>query len=59
MRSKPANSLSLDWNEYREFGTSFIKATTKPDHIAERLEEVYNMDASQKIEWVKQQEIGP
>jgi glycosyltransferase involved in cell wall biosynthesis len=48
MCSKPANSLSLDWNEYREFGTSFIKATTKPDHIAERLEEVHSMDASQK-----------
>lgn len=43
-----ANSLSLKWSEYREFGTQFIKATTSPQHIAERLEEVYNLDAKEK-----------
>ena len=43
-----ANSLSLNWSEYREFGTQFIKATTDPKHIAQRLEEVYKLDASKK-----------
>jgi glycosyltransferase involved in cell wall biosynthesis len=48
MCGKAANSLSLNWTEYREFGTSFIKATTDPNHIAERLEEVYNMPDSER-----------
>ena len=43
-----ANSLSLDWSEYREFGTQFIKATTNPNHIASRLQEVYQMDVKEK-----------
>ena len=43
-----ANSLSLNWSEYREFGTQFIKASTDPKHIAARLEEVYVMDSVKK-----------
>ena len=48
MCDKAANSLSLDWSEYREFGTQFIKASTDPKHIAARLEEVYIMDSTKK-----------
>ena len=48
MCTPEANSLSLDWSEYREFGTQFIKASTDPKHIASRLEEVYKMDSSKK-----------
>jgi len=43
-----ANSLSLNWSEYREFGTQFIKATTDPKHIAKRLEEVYKLSDHKK-----------
>jgi glycosyltransferase involved in cell wall biosynthesis len=43
-----ANSLSLNWSEYREFGTQFIKATTDPKHIAERLQEVYKLSDHKK-----------
>lgn len=43
-----ANSLSLKWSEYREFGTQFIKASTAPKHIAERLKEVYELSDSEK-----------
>ena len=48
MCTPAANSLSLNWTEYREFGTNFIKATTDPKHIAIRLEEVYNLEKSKK-----------
>jgi len=48
MCTPAANSLSLNWTEYREFGTNFIKATTDPKHIAARLEEVYNLEKSKK-----------
>ena len=43
-----AASLPLEWNEYREFGTEFIKASTCPKSIAKNLEIVLNMDQSQK-----------
>ena len=36
-------SLPLDWSEYREHGTEFIKASTSPDSIAEQLKKVYNL----------------
>tara|TARA_R110000824_G_scaffold88360_1_gene217269 strand:- start:2641 stop:4521 length:1881 start_codon:yes stop_codon:yes gene_type:complete len=48
MCDKAANSLSLDWSEYREFGTQFIKASTDVNHIASRLEEVYIMNEVKK-----------
>ena len=48
MCSKAANSLHLNWSEYREFGTNFIKASTDPVHIATQLFKVYSMDDKKK-----------
>ena len=48
MCKEEANSLNLNWSEYREFGTNFIKASTDANHIAIRLEEVYRMNSDQK-----------
>ncbi len=48
MCSKAANSLPLNWSEYREFGTNFIKASTDPVHIATQLFKVYSMDNKAK-----------
>jgi glycosyltransferase involved in cell wall biosynthesis len=45
-----ANSLPLAWEEYREPGTQFIKAATSSASIAQRIEEVYLMDKSQRRE---------
>jgi glycosyltransferase involved in cell wall biosynthesis len=45
-----AHSLPLAWEEYREPGTQFIKAATSSASIAQRIEEVYLMDKSQKRE---------
>lgn len=43
-----AASLPLDYAEYREMGTEFIKATTCPAHIAQRLSEVHDMTPSER-----------
>ncbi len=48
MCESAANSFNLKWSEYREFGTQFIKATTDPNHIADRLKEVYEMNKVKK-----------
>ena len=39
-----AYSIPLRWNEYREHGTEFIKASTCPKSIAEALYDVLNMN---------------
>jgi len=40
--------IPLKWNEYREPNTHFIKATTCPNDIAEKLETVFKMDGYEK-----------
>tara|TARA_R100000808_G_C2148891_1_gene157116 strand:+ start:545 stop:2458 length:1914 start_codon:yes stop_codon:yes gene_type:complete len=45
-----ACSLSLDWSEYREHGTEFIKASTNPNSIAKQLEKVYKMKPNKKAD---------
>jgi glycosyltransferase involved in cell wall biosynthesis len=45
-----AASLELDWSEYREHGTEFIKASTKPSSIAKQINKVYNMSQSKRDE---------
>jgi len=40
--------IPLKWSEYREPNTQFIKATTCPIDIAEKLENVLNMSAEEK-----------
>ena len=48
--SKESGGLPLNWTEYREPGTQFIKASTDPSHIAEQLIKVYDMPESEKQE---------
>lgn len=43
-----AASLPLEWAEYREHGTEFIKASTYPASIAKQLGKVYQMDPYKK-----------
>ena len=45
-----AHSLPLEWNEYREFGTGFIKASTCPESICNQLEKVYEMSVEERYE---------
>tara|TARA_Y100000593_G_scaffold749_1_gene1444 strand:+ start:69569 stop:71500 length:1932 start_codon:yes stop_codon:yes gene_type:complete len=48
-----AASLPLDWAEYREQGTEFIKASTKHDSIAKNLQVVYDMTPQKRLEMGK------
>ena len=48
-----ANSLPLEWNEYREHGTEFIKASTYPESIAKQLNIVYKMQPHKRLEMGK------
>jgi glycosyltransferase involved in cell wall biosynthesis len=48
MSSELTGSLPLDWTEYREFGTQFIKASTRPESIAKQLRKVFNMKREKK-----------
>jgi glycosyltransferase involved in cell wall biosynthesis len=47
------NSLPLEWNEYREHGTEFIKASTYPESIAKQLNIVYKMPQHKRLEMGK------
>ncbi len=46
-------SFPLDWSEYREPGTQFIKASTYPSSIAKQLKKVYNMKLEKKLQMGK------
>jgi len=48
MCEKEAHSLPLEWSEYREFGSNFIKASTHPESIARQIEEAYKMGSSER-----------
>ena len=54
MCEKDAASLPLEWSEYREHDTEFRKASTKPESIAGRLEEVFNMPPAIRKEFGRQ-----
>lgn len=43
-----SGSFPLDWSEYREPGTQFIKASTYPSSIAKQLKKVWNMDPNKR-----------
>jgi|TARA_R100000231_G_C5329155_1_gene165801 glycosyltransferase involved in cell wall biosynthesis len=47
---KEHGGVPLKWNEYREPQTQFIKASTCPNDIADKLYKVYNMDDVDKWE---------
>jgi hypothetical protein len=49
-----AASLPLEWSEYREQGTEFRKASTKPESILEQLRKVYNMTDEERAKMGKQ-----
>lgn len=38
-----SGSISLDYAEYREWGTEFIKASTYPSSIAKQIDKIYKM----------------
>jgi glycosyltransferase involved in cell wall biosynthesis len=48
-----SGSFPLDWSEYREPGTQFIKASTYPSSIAKQLKKVLQMDANKRREMGK------
>ena len=48
-----SGSFPLDWSEYREPGTQFIKASTYPSSIAKQLKKVWQMDSSKRLEMGK------
>lgn len=43
-----AASIPLEWTEYREFGTEFIKASTSPASIASNIQKVLQMPPKEK-----------
>ena len=51
---KGAASLPLEWSEYREAGTEFIKASTCPKSIAKNLKKVFLMKPQEKDRMGKQ-----
>ncbi len=48
--SEESGGFPLNWSEYREPGTQFIKASTDPKHIHSMLEHVYGMTEEEKVE---------
>ena len=46
-----AFSLPLEWSEYREHGTEFIKASTSPISIAKQIHAVYSMPKEKRAQW--------
>lgn len=46
--TEESGGLPLSWAEYREPGTQFIKASTKPESICRQLSKVYKMKPEQK-----------
>ena len=48
MCETPAMSLPLDWSEYREHGTQFIKASTCPKSIAKQLKKFFLMNPTKR-----------
>jgi glycosyltransferase involved in cell wall biosynthesis len=47
--SSESGGFALDWAEYREPGTQFIKASTLPTSINEKLKMVYDMSFDEKV----------
>ena len=43
-----SGGFPLDWAEYREPGTQFIKASTLPDSICEKIEKVFHMSQEER-----------
>ena len=54
MCCEEAASIPLEWTEYREFGTEFIKASTSPASIAANIQKVLRMSINEKEKMAKQ-----
>lgn len=48
MNDPGSGSIPLDWDKYYEFGSCFIKASTKPQSIADGLDQVYKLPLAEK-----------
>jgi glycosyltransferase involved in cell wall biosynthesis len=48
--TRESGSFPLDWAEYREPGTQFIKASTYPSSISKQLSKVFKMKPSKRSE---------
>ena len=46
--TEESGGFALDWAEYREPGTQFIKASTLPTSICNQLNHVYNLSSEEK-----------
>lgn len=46
--TEESGGLPLEWSEYREPGTQFIKASTHPKSISDQLSKVYKMPKDEK-----------
>ena len=46
--TEESGGIPLAWNEYREPGTQFIKASTCPQSICQQIDRVYNMSSGEK-----------
>jgi len=51
--TEESGGIPLNWKPYYEPGSNFIKATTLPESIAEKIERVYKMSPSKKEEMGK------
>ena len=48
MASKESGGFTLEWSEYREAATQFIKASTDPNSIYQKLSKVFKMNKEQR-----------
>ena len=51
--TEESGGLPLDWTEYREPGTQFIKASTSPESISSQLSKVHAMTEQERDDWGK------
>ena len=51
--TEESGGLPLDWTEYREPGTQFIKASTSPESICSQLSKVHAMTEQERDDWGK------
>ena len=51
--TEESGGLPLDWTEYREPGTQFIKASTSPESISSQLSKVHSMGGEERDDWGK------
>tara|TARA_R110002020_G_scaffold126312_2_gene284028 strand:+ start:2634 stop:4520 length:1887 start_codon:yes stop_codon:yes gene_type:complete len=49
--TEESGGLPLRWSEYREPGTQFIKASTDPEDISDKLIQVYKLSEEERKAW--------